>query len=614
MHGYDIVDHTQVNPEAGGEEQLVGLLTALRERGMGFLVDVVPNHMSIATSENRWWQDVLENGPGSPYARYFDIDWSPPNPTLQGRVLLPILGDQFGRVLERRSCASRTATEPSSSTTGRRSCPFAARSATLVLGLALEGARTLLGDARPAGARTGKHHHGARKPAAAHRDRPGASCARDVARRRSSADASRRSSRRATRCAPPSTMRSRASTARRGAPQSFDLLEELLGRQAYRLSFWRVASDEINYRRFFDVNELAAVRVEERARLHRRPRGRLYASSAAASSRVCASTMLTGCSTRSSTCADLQREAARGDGTKDVGTGSRASRADAPFYVVVEKILGHDELLRREWPVHGTTGYEFMNLLNGVFVDASNAQALRELYAEFTGARVKFSDLVYECKRLILSAAMSSGAVRALAPSGRASPSGGARRATSRSNSLHHALTEVIACFPVYRSYIRRTQDSVEPRRPAQHQRGGARGQAAQPDAGRLGLRLHRLAAAARRPEGHDAQAARRAARLRAALPAAHQPGHGQGARRHGLLPLLPARLAERGRRRARRSSASRSNASTSATATGRRRGRTRSRPPRRTTPSAARTCARASTSSPRCPRSGTARSTAGAR
>ncbi|HEX8355708.1 MAG TPA: alpha-amylase family glycosyl hydrolase, partial [Pyrinomonadaceae bacterium] len=149
MHGYDIVDHTEVNPEAGGEARLTELLQTLRERGMGFLVDVVPNHMSIVTAENGWWQDVLENGPSSSFARYFDIDWNPPNPTLKGRVLLPILGDQIGRVLERQELPDAYRDGAFFLNYWETQLPVAARSSTLVLRLALEGARTLLGESDP---------------------------------------------------------------------------------------------------------------------------------------------------------------------------------------------------------------------------------------------------------------------------------------------------------------------------------------------------------------------------------------------------------------------------------------------------------------------------------
>jgi (1->4)-alpha-D-glucan 1-alpha-D-glucosylmutase len=448
MHGYDIVDHAQVNPELGGEEQLSELLRHLREQGMGFLVDVVPNHMSIAGAYNGWWQDVLENGPGSSFARHFDIDWSPPNPTLTNRVLLPILGDQFGRVLERQELRVTYRDGGFFLNYWETQLPVAARTSTLVLRLALEGARARLEESDPHALElesiiTALEHLPPRTetdPARLRERRR----EKDVVRRRLS-----------TLVKESNEMRAAVHDALarlngvEGRPESFDQLEELVSRQAYRLSFWRVAADEINYRRFFDVNELAALRVEERpvfSAVHEVVL-RLVRQGLVTGLRV---DHVDGLLDPHKYLANLQREV-------------EGRKAEArPCYVVVEKILGHDELLRREWPVQGTTGYEFMNLLNGVFVEAANGQALHELYAEFTGARVRFTEMVYECKRLILKAAMSS---ELYVLSRRLTRIAERSRYTRdfTQNSLHHALTEVIACFPVYRTYIRRTQATVSP-------------------------------------------------------------------------------------------------------------------------------------------------------
>ena len=448
LHGYDIVDHAQVNPESGGEEQLSGLLRHLREQGMGFIVDVVPNHMSIAEAQNAWWQDVLENGPGSHFARHFDIDWNPPNPTLQNRVLLPILGDQFGRVLEREELRVSYRDGGFLLNYWETQLPVAARTSTLVLRLALEGARARLPESDPNALElesiiTALEHLPPRTetdPARLRERRR----EKDVVRRRLSTLVKESNVVRAA--VHDALARLNGSE---GRPESFDALEELVSRQAYRLSFWRVAADEINYRRFFDVNELAALRVEERP---------VFTAVHEVVLRLVRQGLITGLRVDHvdglldplKYLANLQREA-------------RGRHAGArPFYVVVEKILGHDELLRREWPVHGTTGYEFMNLLNGVFVDAANGQALRELYAGFTGARARFTDLLYECKRLILKAAMSS---ELFVLSRRLTRIAERSRYTRdfTQNSLHRALTEVIACFPVYRTYIRRTQAGVGP-------------------------------------------------------------------------------------------------------------------------------------------------------
>jgi (1->4)-alpha-D-glucan 1-alpha-D-glucosylmutase len=475
-HGYDIVDHSEVNPELGGEEQLVELTQSLRERGMGVLMDVVPNHMCVASSENRWWQDLLENGPSSQFARHFDVDWNPPNPSLKGRVLLPILGEQFGRVLERQELRLAYRDGAFHVNYWETQLPVAPRTTTLVLRPALEGAKALLGDS---------HAHVLELESIITSlnnlpPRTETDPARLRERRREKEVVKRRLSnliKESNEARAALFEAIRRINGEKGRPESFDLLEELISNQAYRLSFWRVASDEINYRRFFDINELAAVRVEERP---------VFTAVHEVVLRLVRRGLVTGLRVDHvdglldpfKYLRDLQREAAaaasrtrtqakqegaraEGDAVGE-GVGGDGGARQLPFYVVVEKILGHDELLRREWPVEGTTGYDFMNLLNGVFVETRNAQAFRELYAEFTGAGVKFSDLLYECKRLILKAAMSS-ELHVLAR--RLARIAEQHRYTRdfTLHSLQHALTEVIACFPVYRSYIRRAQTSVSP-------------------------------------------------------------------------------------------------------------------------------------------------------
>ncbi|HEV2704470.1 MAG TPA: malto-oligosyltrehalose synthase, partial [Pyrinomonadaceae bacterium] len=256
----------------------------------------------------------------------------------------------------------------------------------------------------------------------------------------------------------------------RDEPASFDRLEQLLDEQAYRLSYWRVASDEINYRRFFDINELAAVRVEERpvfTAVHEVV-FRLMKQGLVTGLRV---DHVDGLFDPEKYLADVQRACAsalshaRLPETDDGGEEDDEDEAASdglPCYVIAEKILGHDELLRREWPVHGTTGYDFMSLLNGVFVEHRHALAFRALYGDFTGSQVSFADLLYECKNLILQVAMSS-ELHVLA---RRLERISEQHRFSRDftfNSLLDALREVIACFPVYRTYVRRKSASVSP-------------------------------------------------------------------------------------------------------------------------------------------------------
>ena len=399
VHGYDIVDHSQVNPELGGEGALVEFAQALRKREMGLVVDVVPNHMCIASPENAWWQDLLENGPSSQFARYFDVDWNPPNPSLKDRVLLPILGDQFGRVLERQEVRVAYRDGAFRLDYWETQLPVAPRTATTVLRLALEGARALLDESHPhvlelESIITALGHLPPRTETdpAAQRERRRE---KEVVKRRLSNLLKESNEARAAVYEALQRV-----NGVRGRPESFDLLERLVSDQAYRLSFWRVASDEINYRRFFDINELAAVRVEERP---------VFTAVHEVVLRLVRRGLVTGLRVDHvdglldpfKYLTDLQREASaaarrtrpaprEGDGEDDREGGGREDGGGRdggegrplPFYVVVEKILGHDELLRREWPVHGTTGYEFLNLLNGVFVDAANAQAGDESAAD----------------------------------------------------------------------------------------------------------------------------------------------------------------------------------------------------------------------------------------
>ncbi|MDQ3804471.1 MAG: malto-oligosyltrehalose synthase [Acidobacteriota bacterium] len=466
LHGYDVVDHTKLNPEVGTEEEFAGLGRLLRERGMGVLMDVVPNHMCIAGSESRWWLDVLENGPSSPFARFFDVDWDPPNPNLKNRILIPILGDQFGRVLEKQEIKITYRDGAFHAHYYETTLPVASRTSTLVLDLVLRDLKARLDPEHPdvlelESIITALRHLPPRTetdPARVRERRR----EKEVVKRRLSTLVKESND---VRASVHSALAELNGTP--GRPPSFDLLEELLSDQAYRLSFWRVASDEINYRRFFDVNELAAVRVEERP---------VFAAVHEVVFRLMRQGLVTGLRIDHvdglldplKYLRDLQREAAatprpRGSGQSEDGEepGGEVER-EMPCYVVVEKILGHDEQLRREWPIHGTTGYEFLNALGGVFVEHANAQALRELYRDFTGFATRFSDLLYECKKLILRAAMSSELHVLARRLARISEQHRFSRDFTL-NSLQHALGETIACFPVYRSYIRRTQESVSP-------------------------------------------------------------------------------------------------------------------------------------------------------
>ncbi len=466
-HGYDIIDHSTINPEIGTEEEFVEFARRLRQRAMGLIMDVVPNHMCIAGSGNRWWNDVLENGPSSPYAQYFDIDWKPPKPDLIDKVLLPMLGDQYGRVLENQEITISYRQGAFFADYYESRLPIAPRKYMQILEPLLTEMKAELGEhdlhvLELESIITALGHLPLRNETDPERIKE---------RYREKEVIKRRLDTLVTECvgarrALDNSLRDLNGT--KGISESFDRLERLLADQAYRLSFWRVAADEINYRRFFDINELAAIRVENQ---------QVFAPVHELVLRLIGEGLVNGLridhvdglfdpvqylGDLQAACleAQKQRAAVAGATALEGWQPRRADNSGIPFYVVVEKILSDGELMRLDWPVHGTTGYGFLNQLNGVFVETDNEAGLRQIYERFTGEAPIFADLVYECKKLILNVAMSS-ELHVLA--GRLDRISEQHR-FSRDftlNSLQYALGEVIACFPVYRSYTRKQQTEV---------------------------------------------------------------------------------------------------------------------------------------------------------
>ncbi|MBI4736167.1 MAG: malto-oligosyltrehalose synthase [candidate division NC10 bacterium] len=476
LHGYDIADHNRLNPEIGTEEDYQRFIAALQDRGMGQILDVIPNHMGIAASCNPWWNDVLENGPSSAYAEFFDIDWVPLKSQLANKVLLPILGDQYGRVLENQELILEYADGTFSLRYHETRLPIAPRSATLILGHRLEALTATLGEADPhlqeyQSIITALTNLPPRTETAPDRVRE---------RMREKEVIRRRLARLVEACGPVRASIEetvRIFNGKRGDPRSFDPLDRLLDDQAYRLADWRVAAEEINYRRFFDINELAAIRMENPAVF--RETHRLILQLVAegkvtglrldhpdglfdppryfhALQRERFAQLLRARLSRGPATAEPDREAAVARALEDFdGVCQRdpAERGCRPLYLLAEKILARGERLPIHWAIHGTTGYEFLNLVGGLFVDNRNEKAMTAAYTGFTGQRTPFADLVYESKQLILQVSMSS----ELNVLGHALSRLAERDRHSRDftlNSLTHALREVIACFPVYRTYI----------------------------------------------------------------------------------------------------------------------------------------------------------------
>jgi (1->4)-alpha-D-glucan 1-alpha-D-glucosylmutase len=447
LHGYDVTDHGSINPEIGTGDEFRRLAQDLRSRGMGLLLDIVPNHMCISEETNFWWWDVLENGPSSFYAPYFDIDWNPPKEDLIDKVLLPMLDDQYGRVLENREI--QVAFDSGTFCVLYRGLrlPVAPRTYRLILDPPLGRLRQGLGPDHPdvlelESILTALSYLPERTEVDPVKIRE-RQREKEIVKRRLAELAER--SRPVLESIEDSVTRMNGSP---GDPHSLDRLEELLAEQVYRLSYWRVAADEINYRRFFDINDLAAIRVEDRQVFE--------AVHALVLSFLCEG-LVTGFRVDHPDglfephryFQDLQ--AACRAARVSPGCEAAADSDSRRFFVVAEKIVVGDEDLR-PWAIEGTTGYGFLNYLNGIFVDRSRRRAFERIYRRFTGWTQSYDDLVYESKKLILQVSMSSELNVLARKLDRISE----QHRWSRDftlESLRDALRETIACFPVYRTY-----------------------------------------------------------------------------------------------------------------------------------------------------------------
>ncbi len=359
-HGYDVCDPTRLNPELGTEADLDDLAAALRGRGMGLILDIVPNHMAVGGPENPWWWDVLRLGQASPFANSFDIDWDPPCAALRGKVLMPVLGDELDRVLDRGEL--RVVCEQAEVTVRYFDQQFPVHPESILV--------------------------------------PGKFLEEAIA----DFDSNRKS------------------------------LEQFLERQPYRLAFWRHGDLHINYRRFFTVTHLAGLRVELPqvfADTHNRildwhQRG-----------------LLDG----------LRVD--HPDGLRDPQDYlHRLAHAAPGAWVVVEKILQPDETVPPDWPVAGTTGYDFLNCAGGLFIDPAAEEPLTRFYSEFTGEPTDFTAVMRDKKRHVLRRHLVAEVSRlthllaAILP--RCAPS-----LAIGPDELRDGLVEVLACFPVYRAYCR---------------------------------------------------------------------------------------------------------------------------------------------------------------
>ena len=440
-HGYDVTDPTRLNVELGTEENFESLVSALKERGMGLLLDIVPNHMA-ASVENRWWTDVLERGQGSPFSGFFDIDWHSPKKALTNKVLLPILGGPYGRMIEEQEISLRLEKGGFTVHCSSVKLPVSILSYPRILSLRLPSLEETYGSDHPSFRElwdlvTTIEH----LPKAAEADA-------EAARERHASEEGIKerllrlyTERHEIREHIDETLR--MVNGRKGDPASFDPLDRILSEQHYWLSFWRLANEEINYRRFFAVSELVSLRVED---------PRVFDASHDLILRLAREGKITG----------LRVDHV--DGLYDPHgylvrlmqrlTGSEDENPSPGFYVLVEKILGRDEALPPAWPIHGTTGYDFMNALNGVFLNARGVKTLDEIYARFTGTAPDFRETVYWSKRLMMDT-LFAGEMHSLGQHlGRLAEQDRYARDLPRKE-LRAAVIEVTACFPVYRTYAR---------------------------------------------------------------------------------------------------------------------------------------------------------------
>jgi (1->4)-alpha-D-glucan 1-alpha-D-glucosylmutase len=442
LHGYDITDHNKLNAAIGSRVDYDAWIADLHAHGMGQIVDFVPNHMGIGEPLNHWWMDVLENGPSSSYAPFFDIDWKPLKADLVDKVLLPILGDQYGRVLERGELQVRFEAGAFYLRYYEHEFPIAPGTYRHILEIALEKLAPFKSEdfyAEFQSIITALEYLPRRTETDPER----------IAERAREKEIIKRRLERRCHEAPQvqaAVMQAIAQiNGTPGDPRSFDALDSLLNDQSYRLAFWRVAAEEINYRRFFDVNDLAAIRMElpEVFDATHRLLLELIANGSVTGVRI---DHPDGLYLPREYFEKLQRRAAAALGIPLPNDGRS-------IYLVVEKILTGNETLRADWPVHGTTGYEFAKLVSNVLVDASAEQAITKAFQRFIGHSMPFGHLIYAKKRLVMRLSLAND-VNVL---------GDMLDRLSEKNrwfrdftleALARAVRETIACFPVYRTYV----------------------------------------------------------------------------------------------------------------------------------------------------------------
>jgi len=441
-HGYDVVDYGRINPELGDEASFARFCTSLGDNGLGLILDFVPNHMGVGHADNDWWLDVLEWGQASPYAGYFDIDWAPPRRDLIGKLLVPILGKTYGAALTEGEIELRFSAESGAFDFwyADHRLPASPRDYGTILG-ALAEAPALAGTID-----------------ALHEAFLGEAAPRHL---RSVADAAKEALAAAAR---DRTLKQEIENAVaawhgiKGDLPSWTKLHELLQRQCFRLAHWRAAADEVNYRRFFDIPELAGMRME-RIVVFRDAHeflGRLLADGTLQGLRIDHVDGL----------ADPQRYCRRLNAFAAAIVPRDASGKRLRPYILVEKILTGAEKLPQTWPVSGTTGYDYLALANGLFIDPTGFAKLQRHWGRFTGrdGETSIEEEIYRCRLLVIDRNLSSELTYLVNWLVEIAEADWFTRDFTRKR-LRDALTEIVAAFSVYRTYVTERGASDEDRR-----------------------------------------------------------------------------------------------------------------------------------------------------
>src|ERR1035437_7568982 len=439
-HGYDVTDPTRINPDLGSEEDFAALQSELQNSGMALLLDTVPNHMA-ASAENPWWMDLLENGAQSSFAAFFDIEWHPHSRSLDGKILLPVLGRPFGEALDSGEIKLTFQDSRFFFQYFDSLFPLAPRSYHAILNHRFDRLKEILGEDAPA-------YHEYSWIISSVRELSGAD------RRSTETPAERRLRIESSRDRLRSLMTSSKEVAafveenvgeingKDGDPASFGFLQRLLAEQNYKLAFWQNLNESINYRRFFTIAELVGVRVEDPF-VFEATHGyilRLVSKNPYAGLRV---DHIDGLRAPLAYLNKLQERLA-----------SDEARKETSSYVLVEKILSRHEALPDDWPVSGTTGYDYLNEANGLFVEPKGARRMEEIYSTFIGRQQNFVDVVYQKKKSVMNTLLGV-EMRTL---GRQLAELAAQDRYARElnrEQLIDALIEVTACLSIYRTYIR---------------------------------------------------------------------------------------------------------------------------------------------------------------